>query len=312
MKWLVVISLLVLAGVVVAKFSIPDKRDRLHAAGYLTGLDKEMTAAFTDAGEFSPIPKPGASDWLVAHPEKGQTYQQYLGSNPNQVSRSRRVLYIQPLGGFDKKKAPAIEVLREFTEAYFYPMKVVVRPTLHPRKITSRMNGGRQQWLTTDLLNDLQRKLPNDAYSMLGVTMTDLYPDPSWNFVFGQARIRARVGVFSFARYRPSTEGLDEKELQAANSLMLRRALKVLTHESGHMFGVRHCVYYHCNMNGANHMQEADATPMHLCPVCLRKLQHTIKFSPRARYQKLFKFYKKHDLKDEAEWVENRLKRMGE
>lgn len=309
---MVYFSFIVLAGVVVAKFSIPDKRGRLRAAGSLTGLDKEMTVAFSDADEFSPIPKPGNSDWLIAHPEKGQTYRQYLGSNPNEVSRSRRVLYIQPLGGFDQKKAPAIDVLREFYQAYYYPMKVVVRPTIDPRQITSRMNGGRQQWLTTDLLDDLQRKLPKDAYSMLGVTMTDLYPDPSWNFVFGQARIRARVGVFSFARYRPSTEGAGEKELKAADALMLHRALKVLTHESGHMFGVRHCVYYHCNMNGANHMQEADATPMHLCPVCLRKLQHTIKFSPRARYKKLLMFYKKYHLKSEAEWVKKRLMRMGE
>ena len=30
--------------------------------------------------------------------------------------------------------------------------------------------------------------------------MTDLYLDDRWNFVFGQASLRGRIGVFSFAR----------------------------------------------------------------------------------------------------------------
>ena len=33
--------------------------------------------------------------------------------------------------------------------------------------------------------------------------MIDLYPNESWNFVFGQANPGAGVGVFSFARYDP-------------------------------------------------------------------------------------------------------------
>jgi len=31
--------------------------------------------------------------------------------------------------------------------------------------------------------------------------MEDLYPDPSWNFVFGQTSLPGYVGVYSFARY---------------------------------------------------------------------------------------------------------------
>ena len=46
-----------------------------------------------------------------------------------------------------------------------------------------------------------------------------------------------------------------------------------MTHEIGHMFGVKHCVYYNCAMNGSNHLQESDRRTEHLCPVCLRKLQ---------------------------------------
>lgn len=32
------------------------------------------------------------------------------------------------------------------------------------------------------------------------------------------------------------------------------------------------CIWYRCLMNGSNHLGEADARPLHLCPVDLRKL----------------------------------------
>ena len=39
---------------------------------------------------------------------------------------------------------------------------------------------------------------------MIGVCLSDLYPDEEWNFVYGMASIMGRTGVFSFARYDPS------------------------------------------------------------------------------------------------------------
>ena len=52
-----------------------------------------------------------------------------------------------------------------------------------------------RQLLTTGILDLLHRRLPGDALCVVGVTMEDLYPDPSWNFVFGQASLTDRVGV---------------------------------------------------------------------------------------------------------------------
>ena len=206
-----------------------------------------------------------------------------MRSKPNIPAWERRILYIQPIGAFEHGKAPSIEVLREYAEAYYYPMKVEILPPIVAFSVNSRVNGGKKQLLTTDVLDMLERKLLATAYSVLGLTMTDLYAGAGWNFVFGQARTKAWVGVFSFARYHPSWHGeepVDEKEVR---KLVLRRAAKVLTHETDHIFGIRHCVHYHCNMNGANHLTEADASPMHLCPVCLRKMRHAVKFSPTAR-----------------------------
>ena len=65
------------------------------------------------------------------------------------------------------------------------------------------MQGG----ISTDVLNFLRTKLPSDAFCILAVTMEDLYPDPTWNFVFGQASLTERIGVYSFARYDPAFYG---------------------------------------------------------------------------------------------------------
>ena len=43
-------------------------------------------------------------------------------------------------------------------------------------------------------------------------------------------------------------------------------------------------------MNGSNHLEEADARPLHLCPVHLRKLQWSIGFDATARYRHLVEF----------------------
>jgi archaemetzincin len=89
-------------------------------------------------------------------------------------------------------------------EAYFHPMTVKVAPALGVAKngpVKSRMSGGNLQWNCVDVLNHLQRRVPREAYIVMAATMSDLYPSEEWNFVFGMARIKNRVGTFSFARY---------------------------------------------------------------------------------------------------------------
>jgi archaemetzincin len=56
-------------------------------------------------------------------------------------------------------------------------------------------------------------------------------------------------------------------------------------------------------LDGSNHLGETDRRPPHACPVCLHKLHHSIGFDPAVRYRQLEKFYRRHRLRDEAEWV---------
>ena len=146
--------------------------------------------------------------------------------------------------------------------------------------------------------------MSHDAYATLGITMDDLYPDPSWNFVFGQASLHEGVGVYSFARYDPR---FNDPQARASGTLLLQRSCKVLAHEMTHMFGVQHCIYFHCLMNGSNHLAESDARPMHLCPVDLRKLQESIGFDVVERYRRLLQFYLSAGFTEEASWLSRRL-----
>ena len=39
-----------------------------------------------------------------------------------------------------------------------------------------------------------------------------------------------------------------------------------MCHEIGHMYGIHHCVFFECLMNGSNHLQEADTGPSFSLP----------------------------------------------
>ena len=77
-------------------------------------------------------------------------------------------------------------------------------------------------------------------------------------------------------------------------------------------------------MNGANHLQESDDAPLHLCPVCLHKIYFAILIMQKARikagmakqfrslkiadrYKQLTALYLKYGLDEEAKWTSARV-----
>lgn len=280
------------------------------AAGDLSGLTAVLQKAFAiDAAEFQPIPKPSPGDWLSVHNELGQTFQEFVRSQPPQ---ERRIIYLQLVGEFPPERSPSIAKLREFATAFF-AMEVKVLPALtgNTANFTTRRNPitGNSQLLTSDILHLLKTRLPPDAFCILAITMEDLYPEATWNFVFGQASLRERVGVYSFARYDPAFYG--EARAPEYERLLLRRSCKVLAHETGHMFGLAHCTFFNCLMNGSNHLAESDRRPLHLCPLCLRKLQWSIGFDVVNRYRSLQRINRAAGFADEADWLGRRIEILG-
>ena len=297
----------ILFGSLAMAFEPPGPAERLRAIGTTTGLPETLKRALEPGADFKPIPVPRDGDWLAMHREDGQTFDEYVRSRPNRPTGNRKKIYLQPLGQFPPE-AVSLETLRQYSAAYF-AMEVEILPplSLTTATLTSRINPftRKRQFLTTRILEKLESKLPDDAFCVLAVTMQDLYPDPSWNFVFGQASLRDRVGVYSFARYDPAFYG--ERKGPDYPKTLLRRSEKVLVHELAHMFGLQHCVYFHCVLNGSNHLGESDARPLHLCPICLRKLQYNIGFDVVSRYRNLLRFYQEAGFDEEARWVGKRL-----
>jgi archaemetzincin len=284
-------------------FKPPPQAERVAAIGSTAGLPETHRLALERMSDFEPIPPPKPGDWLAIHPEEGQTFDDYIRSRPNKPSHSRCKIYLQPLGDFPKDASPALEFLQMYAAAYFQ-METEVFPPVATRSLTLTISRN-HQILTYDVLAFLKKKLPADAICFLAVTMEDLYPGPAWNFVFGQASLHDRVGVFSSARYDPAFYGRERGE--GDQDILLQRSLKVLAHETAHMFSLTHCIYFRCIMNGSNHLQESDSRPMHLCPVCLHKLQFSIGFDVVDRYRRLLAFYHQRGYDDEARWVAHRL-----
>lgn len=65
----------------------------------------------------------------------------------------------------------------------------------------------------------------------------------------------------------------EDKEFQA---LWFARLARTVSHELGHCFGIAHCFYYACNMQGTAGMKEDVRQPPYLCPVCEAKVGHAI------------------------------------
>lgn len=305
------IGLLVVIPCLAMDFERPRKSERLQAVGPTKGLPKTLRQAFDPDNDFDPIPIPGPADWLAQHPESGQTFEDFVRSNPNRPDAIRNEIYLQPLGVFKEGQSPSIDLLRTYTSAYFALDAEMLPPMgMAGSGFKTRLNPytGNRQILSSQILTFLKKRLPRDAFCLLAVTMEDLYPHPSWNFVFGQASLHDRVGVFSFARYDPEFYG--ESRGEEYHQLLLRRSLKVLVHETAHMFTLNHCIFFKCVMNGSNHLKESDSRPLHLCPVCLRKLQFSIEFDVVERYDKLSQFYHKVGFNHEDRWVSNRLKKI--
>lgn len=262
-----------------------------------TSIEPYRTAIGKVEPFFALMRTPQQYDWLASHKEPGQTFDEYIDSNPTVPTSERNIIYIQPLGKFTADQSKVIKTASEYIEA-FYGLKVKSLPT---KSLPAKLNEPDQRMIDypqhrqvrTGYVMEtiLQPALPKDAAALIAFTNEDLYPDSSMYFVFGQASLENRVGVWSLFR-------LDD---QADFDKFLRRTMKIAVHEIGHMFSFRHCTKYECVMSGTNHLAETDRRPIDACPECMAKIAWMMKEEPVERYMRLADFARKNGLKGELE-----------
>ena len=219
-----------------------DAAKALSDVGTLHHLNPEernfIKATIKQSLLFSDLPKPADDDWLSEHQEAFQSYSQWKGKFEHVISRehhSKNVIYLVPLD--DKilnthvdtdgkgKMLKFITLLQSYAEAFFRSFKVKVLDIKRGNMdFKSRIHCGRKQFLISDICQFLKAKFPKDAYCVVGITMTDIYPQESWNFVFGQAHPSIGIGIFSFARYDPAfyLDARDEGRLEGAHASVVK------------------------------------------------------------------------------------------
>ena len=246
-------------------------------------------------------PKPG--DWLERHHEPGQTFRQYVNSDPRRPTGQRSVIYIQPLGDFTDMQRKIVNITADFMQRFYsVPVKVLEDIPLSVIPDSARRahpEWGVKQILSTYVLdNVLKPRRPKDAAAYIAFTASDLWPGEGWNFVFGQASLLGRVGVWSIHRY-----GNPEKSDDHFKRCLLR-TLKVAVHETGHMFSIEHCTSYECGMCGSNSLPETDRHPLWFCPECMAKVCWATEADPARRYRALSEFCLTNALMMEAEFYQ--------
>ncbi len=252
---------------------------------------------------FKPMGKPLAYDWLGSHNEPGQTFDEYLDSDPVKPTKERQKIYVLPLGAFTLQQKKIIDITAGYLAA-FYDMPV---STMAPKNIIrplSVKNSRHNQFTHNDQIRTgyildemLKPNLPADGAALIAFTADDLYPDISMNYVFGQASLENRVGVWSLYR-------LGDK---ADYDTFLRRTLKIAAHETGHMFSMKHCTKYECVMSGTNYLGETDSRPIDACSECMAKICWLSDIAPAERYKKLEAFCRKHGLIHEADEFKRKM-----
>jgi archaemetzincin len=252
-------------------------------------------------------PQPG--DWLDTFKEPGQTFDEYLQSNPTRPEGERRVLYVQPLGHFTPAQTRVVALAADYMSRFFsLPVRVREPAPLDkvPRRALrdSPVGGGRQIQAGYVMMEVLRPTLPADAAALIGFTSSDLFPDETMNYVFGQANLKERVGVWSlYWLGRPDADEVNFK-------FTLLRTLKIAAHETGHMFSIQHCTKYECVMNGTNSLNETDRGPLDACPECTAKLCWAAGADPRERYARLAEFCAQHGLTAERQFFQDSVRAL--
>jgi archaemetzincin len=248
-------------------------------------------------------PLPG--DWRAEHNEAHQSFDDYKKLAPQKAVPGKTKLYLLPLGSFSALQLKAIELTREYLELFFQLKTEILKPVsdhIIPDS-AKRLRYGNIQLHTPYIFEHLLKgKMAPDCYALMAISEKDLYPDPTWNFVFGMASYEDRIGVTSMFRYLGT--GLTNDNFP----LCLKRLIATASHEIGHMFSIRHCVAAKCTMNGSNSLPESDRQPLRLCSECQQKLNWNIGYDNNKRLRDLIDYLKRNQLQEDLLYLEKDMK----
>lgn len=222
-------------------------------------------------------------DWLLSHPEKFVSYEDFIEKYKPIDSTTAQVICIQPVGFSQVHFNPDFHKCATYLSLFFQKnVRINNSQKLVPNSQNSRTGYDLELQLNAKFINDtLLTQSPFTNYiATMALTQNDIYPGNDWIYVFGLANYANRVGITSTYRFKSE----DPK-------VAFSRLIKVASHETAHMFGLTHCVRNECLMNGCNHIVELDRNSLRLCSLCQQKLAYRLRINPEKRSLDLQKFF---------------------
>jgi predicted Zn-dependent protease len=198
----------------------------------------------------------------------------------------------------NKQKAPAMNRILTWLEAFFYPARVSIQGDQKPnskgksKKKKSNVKKLSKEAVSFDALLG-QIEIPEECMAVVGITDLDIYE--------GEER---EDDVVMYGRATGDGAGIMSLfHFQSAGRVFL----STVAHELLHVFGMDHCDDFLCVMNPHCDHEDEESSYMLLCPPCLAKLQHSLKFDVRERYEKLLVAFEKLGLGADAALVQSIL-----
>lgn len=253
--------------------------------------------------------------------EPAQDFATFLDEGPRCPTAPRTAVALLPIGTYPRGfvveydrthvvRSPEPDLLARVARAWF-GLEVRVLPALPDdvlESLPSREREGVRQLDAIAMLDSLRPRLPADAACLIALTLEDLFADDA-AWVYGYADLREpsapAIAVHSMLRYDPGFVNVEARGPDF-EQVIRARALRVLVHELAHLFGLRHCVHFACIMNATAGIEDVDALPWRLCPVCLRKLWVTTGFDLEGRWRTLATIAGELGLAPEAAWFDAR------
>ena len=128
---------------------------------------------------------------------------------------------------------------------------------------------GRDQYHSTRILEELEKKAPKECIKLLAVTQKDLFI-PILTHVYGEAQLGGIASIISISRLIAYPEtGFRGKGTS--------RIIKEAAHELGHTFDLRHCEDHHCIMHYCRKLEDVDNKSDQFCRYCKIFLSDSIK-----------------------------------
>jgi len=127
----------------------------------------------------------------------------------------------------------------------------------------------RNQYYSTQILEELEKKAPEECIKLLAVTKEDLFI-PILTHVYGEAQLGGIASILSISRLvaYPETGPRDKGA---------HRIVKEAAHELGHTFDLRHCEDMHCIMHYCRKLADVDAKSNQFCRYCTILLADSIR-----------------------------------